>query len=104
MAEKQRLRDAKKKRVDKDEYADKLIVLQRRFFEIQLAYHRQGLRGVVVMEGQDAAGKGGAVKRMTELLDPRGYSVWATSAPTSEEKARHYLQRFWDKLPARGRL
>jgi polyphosphate kinase 2 (PPK2 family) len=57
---------------------------------------------VIVFEGWDAAGKGGAIKRITEKLDPRGYVVYPISAPEGEDKSRHYLYRFWRRLPERG--
>jgi AMP-polyphosphate phosphotransferase len=57
---------------------------------------------VVVMEGPDAAGKGGAIKRLLERLDPRLVRVHSTVKPTTEEYARHYLWRFWSKLPPYG--
>ena len=59
---------------------------------------------VIVFEGWDAAGKGGAIKRITEKLDPRGYVVYPISAPQGEDKTRHYLYRFWRRLPERGQI
>ena len=59
---------------------------------------------VMVFEGWDAAGKGGAIKRITEKLDPRGYVVYPISAPQGEDKTRHYLYRFWRRLPERGQI
>jgi polyphosphate kinase 2 (PPK2 family) len=59
---------------------------------------------VMVFEGWDAAGKGGAIKRITERLDPRGYVVYPISAPQGEEQTRHYLYRFWRRLPERGQI
>ena len=53
----------------------------------------------VVMEGWDASGKGGLVTRMNATLDPRFCKVWSIAAPTREEAARHYLWRFWQRLP-----
>jgi AMP-polyphosphate phosphotransferase len=55
-----------------------------------------------VFEGWDAAGKGGAIRRLTEKLDPRGFHVWPIGAPTAPEQGRHYLYRFWTKLPEPG--
>ena len=52
-----------------------------------------------MFEGWDASGKGGVIKRMTAELDPRYYDVWPIGAPTPEEKDRHFLWRFWNKLP-----
>jgi polyphosphate:AMP phosphotransferase len=64
---------------------------------------REKRRSVVaVFEGWDAAGKGGAVRRVTAALDARLYSVISVAAPTDEEKARHYLWRFWRHLPRDG--
>ena len=59
---------------------------------------------VIAFEGWDAAGKGGAIKRITEKLDPRGYVVYPISAPQGEDKTRHYLYRFWRRLPERGQI
>ncbi len=59
---------------------------------------------LAVFEGWDAAGKGGAIKRVTETLEPRGYTVSSFAAPRGEEKAHHYQWRFWRALPRRGHL
>ncbi len=59
---------------------------------------------VVVFEGWDAAGKGGAIRRVTSALDARSYHVVQVSAPTDEEKAQPYLWRFWRRVPRRGRV
>ena len=59
---------------------------------------------MLVMEGWDAAGKGGAIKRVTEHLDPRGFQVNPIGAPAPHEKRYHYLQRFWRKLPQYGQI
>lgn len=59
---------------------------------------------VLVFEGADAAGKGGAIRRITSALDARSYYVVPVAAPTDEEKARPYLWRFWRHLPKRGRV
>ncbi len=59
---------------------------------------------IVVFEGWDAAGKGGAIKRITEKLDPRGYVVYPISSPHGEDRTRHYLYRFWRRLPERGQI
>ena len=59
---------------------------------------------VWVFEGWDAAGKGGAIRRLCGLLDAAHYQVFPIPAPTPEEKARHYLWRFWNKVPAPGHL
>jgi polyphosphate kinase 2 (PPK2 family) len=59
---------------------------------------------LAMFEGWDAAGKGGAIKRITETLEPRGYTVSSFAAPRGEEKTHHYLWRFWRVLPRTGHL
>jgi polyphosphate kinase 2 (PPK2 family) len=59
---------------------------------------------VIVFEGWDAAGKGGAIKRITETLDPRGYVVYSIAAPQGDDKTHHYLWRFWRRLPEAGQI
>jgi polyphosphate kinase 2 (PPK2 family) len=59
---------------------------------------------VVVFEGNDAAGKGGAIRRVTAALDARQYHVIPIAAPTAEERSYPYLWRFWNHLPARGKF
>jgi polyphosphate kinase 2 (PPK2 family) len=59
---------------------------------------------VILFEGWDAAGKGGAIKRITEKLDPRGYVVYPISAPQGDDKTHHYLYRFWRRLPECGQI
>ena len=88
---------------DKKEYEKTLADLQLGILKAELRTREAGRGVVVAFEGWDAAGKGGAIKRLTEKLDPRGYQVHAIGAPTDEEKKHHYLWRFWDKLPPRGR-
>src|SRR6185503_15553062 len=60
---------------------------------------QQGLSCVFAFEGWDAAGKGGAIRRLTQPLDPRLYEVHPIAAPEGEDKAKHYLYRFWRRLP-----
>jgi polyphosphate kinase 2 (PPK2 family) len=59
---------------------------------------------LVAFEGNDAAGKGGAIRRVTEAVDPRAYRVVQVGAPTEEERAQPYLWRFWRHVPAHGRM
>ncbi|HWI85171.1 MAG TPA: polyphosphate kinase, partial [Sphingomonas sp.] len=77
-----------------------LARLQHRLEKIQVAHIVHAKRSVVMVEGWDAAGKGGIIKRMTALLDPRYCRVWSIAAPTAEEKGHHFLWRFWVRLPA----
>jgi AMP-polyphosphate phosphotransferase len=86
------------------EYQSRLKELQIRMLSIQEAYRRDGRRAIIVFEGRDAAGKGGTIKRLIERLDPRGIHVWQIGAPEAEEQARHYLFRFWEKLPVPGSI
>jgi len=88
----------------KAEYEKRLRELEYRMRAISLAYRDQGRSAVLVFEGWDAAGKGGAIRRLTGELDPRGYRVWPIGAPSEEERGHHYLHRFWTRLPARGTL
>jgi polyphosphate kinase 2 (PPK2 family) len=66
--------------------------------------YQQNRPVVIVFEGWDAAGKGGVIKRITEKLDPRGFVVYPISAPHGEDKSKHYLYRFWRRLPERGSI
>ena len=70
------------KHVGRKEYETKLARLQVRLKELSLAYQSQKRRAVIVLEGWDAAGKGGVIRRMHWPLDPRGLKVWPISAPT----------------------
>jgi polyphosphate kinase 2 (PPK2 family) len=78
--------------------------MQGRLAQVQRRAGRRGVSLVVVFEGWDAAGKGGAIRRLTSALDPRVYRVIPVAAPTDEERARHYLWRFWRHLPRAGRV
>lgn len=88
----------KGKKFDGD-YDKELKRLQQRLSHVQAAYIAQGARAILVFEGWDAAGKGGAISRLTAELDPRYFEVWPIGAPTREEKERHFLWRFWQRLP-----
>lgn len=85
-------------------YEKALKGLQKQILAIQQAYYHQKRRAIIVFEGWDAAGKGGAIRRLTEKLDPRGFNVYPISAPTPEEQGRHYLYRFQSRLPTPGSL
>lgn len=80
-------------------YGEALKTLQERLERVQAAHITHAQRSVIMLEGWDAAGKGGIIKRMTALLDPRYFEVWPIGAPSDEEKARHFLWRFWKRLP-----
>jgi polyphosphate kinase 2 (PPK2 family) len=82
------------------DFDHELEKLQKRLEKIQVAHILHKKRSVVMLEGWDAAGKGGIIKRMTGLLDPRYYKVWPIGTPTEEEQGHHFLWRFWTRLPA----
>jgi len=86
------------------EYEQRLKSLQNNLQLVQQAYLGTAERAVVVLEGWDTAGKGGVVRRLGWALDPRSFKVHPISAPSSRERAQHYLQRFWEKLPQRGEI
>ncbi|OGQ92228.1 MAG: polyphosphate kinase [Deltaproteobacteria bacterium RIFOXYA12_FULL_58_15] len=87
-----------------DKYEEKLNELQLLMLRIQRSYHQNKHRAVILFEGWDAGGKGGAIKRLTEKLDPRGYAVYPIGAPSAEDQGRHYLYRFWQRLPSPGEI
>ena len=88
----------------KDDYRRELAHWQGRLNKLsrQPGFDKHSV--VVVFEGNDAAGKGGAVRRLTAALDARLYKVIPVASPTEEERAQPYLWRFWRHLPRRGRL
>lgn len=81
------------------DYDETLAELQERLAHIQAAYIAHRKRAVIAVEGWDASGKGGTIRRLTGRWDPRFFEVWPIGAPTPEAKARHFLWRFWSKLP-----
>ena len=90
--------------LDKKGYSQQMAKLQVRLGRLSRLAAQKGMSTVVVLEGPDAAGKGGAIRRLCGQLDAAHYQVFPTPAPTPEEKARHYLWRFWNKVPAPGHL
>ena len=88
----------------KEDYKKRLSVLQKELTRLQNEMYLKRIPVVVALEGWDAAGKGGAIKRLTEPLDPRGYEVVPTAAPNDIEKAHHYLWRFWRAMPKDGHM
>ena len=91
-------------RLSEKGYEKQLGALQQRLMAIQEAYFLQNRRAIIVFEGPDAAGKGGAIRRLTTKLDPRLCKAWPIAAPTPEEQGRHYLARFFARLPAPGTI
>ena len=90
--------------LDRNSYVRELTRRQIQLRELGYQVYQRKRPVVLVFEGWDAAGKGGAIKRITEKLDPRGYVVYPISAPQGEDKTRHYLYRFWRRLPERGQI
>lgn len=88
----------------REEYDRWKKVLQADLHQLGYQVYVQKVPVVIVFEGWDAAGKGGVIKRLTEKIDPRGYVVWPIAAPTGEDKERHYLYRFWRRLPEQGQI
>jgi polyphosphate kinase 2 (PPK2 family) len=96
--------DLEKRLRDKDAYEEELEELQEKLFHQQIARYLAKRRAILVFEGWDAAGKGGAIRRLTALMDPRGYKVWPIGAPRDAEARQHYLWRFWTRLPEHGEI
>jgi polyphosphate kinase 2 (PPK2 family) len=92
------------RQLERAEYIRQLARRQIQLRELGWQVYRQKRTVVIVFEGWDAAGKGGVIKRITEKLDPRGYVVYPISAPHGEDKSKHYLYRFWRRLPERGTI
>ena len=78
--------------------------LQLQILRIQQGIWHQKKRAILVFEGFDAAGKGGVIHRLTESLDPRGFHVHPIGPPEGDEQQKHYLYRFWQRLPAPGTI
>ena len=90
--------------VSDTKYRKDLKEKQQQFRELQYKLYTVRRPMVIVFEGQDASGKGGAIKRITQKLDPRGYEVNPTAAPNDWERAHHYLYRFWSQFPKAGHV
>jgi AMP-polyphosphate phosphotransferase len=88
----------------KGDYAADLIALQNRLARIQAAHIAHGHKSIILLEGWDAAGKGGIIQRLCGEWDPRYFEVWPISAPTQAEKDHHFLWRFWQRVPARRNI
>jgi polyphosphate kinase len=92
-------------RLGKDcDYEKELRRLQVELAKLQEWIRHEGLRVVAIFEGRDAAGKGGAIKRITDTLNPRICRVVALGTPTEREKAQWYFQRYVTHLPAAGEM
>jgi polyphosphate kinase 2 (PPK2 family) len=90
--------------LDEKAYFRELARLQERLRVIQQAYLKSGHSAAIVFEGWDAAGKGGTIRCMSSALDARGFKVWPISAPRQYYLERHYLARFFERLPPHGAI
>ena len=86
------------KRLEREDYKQQVLECQMCLRELTRQLYLQQRSLVVVGEGWDAAGKGGAIRRFTEKIDPRGYQVYSIGPPEGEDKTHHYLWRFWRRL------
>ena len=87
-----------------EEYDTQLDALQDELRELHNELYRKKIPVIIAYEGWDAAGKGGNIKRITSALDPRGCEVQPIASPEPHEKARHFLWRFWTRLPKDGHI
>lgn len=94
----------KDKSLTEEEYHEKLQSLQAELKELHNRLYKKRIPVIIAYEGWDAAGKGGNIKRITESLDPRGFEVHPIASPEPHEKARHFLWRFWTRLPKTGHI
>ena len=92
------------KELTEEEYRSELKTCQKRLKELHNELYRKKIPVIIAYEGWDAAGKGGNIKRIAAALDPRGYEVQPIASPEPHEKARHYLWRFWTRLPKDGHI
>jgi polyphosphate:AMP phosphotransferase len=90
--------------IQKGEYRTLLATEQGRMNRLQHLAREQKVSTILVFEGWDAAGKGGAIRRLNAALDSRGVRVVPIAAPTDEERAQHYMWRFWRHLSRAGRV
>ncbi|TDO87585.1 polyphosphate kinase 2 [Enemella evansiae] len=97
-------KSGRRKRMDKSLYEAELFRLQGELVKLQEWVKATGQRVVIVFEGRDAAGKGGAIKRVTEYLNPRVASIVALPAPTERQRSQWYFQRYVENLPAAGEI
>ena len=88
----------------KEEYRKRLEQLQKKMEKLHGELYRRRIPVVLGFEGWDAGGKGGAIKRLTQKMDPRGYVVHPTASPNDIERAHHYLWRFWVDMPKAGHI
>ncbi|MBQ4232181.1 MAG: polyphosphate:AMP phosphotransferase [Lachnospiraceae bacterium] len=92
------------KTISNEDYKKELSRLQKKLSKLHNELYRRRIPVVIAYEGWDAAGKGGNIKRIAAALDPRGYEVHPIASPEPHEKARHFLWRFFTRLPKDGHI
>jgi polyphosphate kinase len=92
------------RKLTRKQYNKELVRLQEELVRMAEWVHQQGLRVIVLFEGRDTAGKGGTIKRIMALLNPRYCKVVALGTPTDREKSQWYFQRYIEHLPAAGEM
>lgn len=88
----------------KQSYKSQLEKYQGRLFQLAREAHDRKISSVIVLEGWDAGGKGGLIRRIIPAMDARNYQIIPIAAPTDEERAHHYLWRFWRHIPRAGQV
>lgn len=88
----------------REEYKEQIDKLQKKLERLHGELYRRRIPLIIGFEGWDAGGKGGAIRRLTSHLDPRGYQVIPTAAPNDIEKKHHYLWRFYNQMPKAGHI
>jgi polyphosphate kinase 2 len=96
--------DEKRGRMKNKEYEEHLKKLDAELVKLQMWTQREGLRIVILFEGRDSAGKGGAIKAITERVSPRVFRIVAMPSPTEREKSQLYIQRYMAHMPAAGEI
>jgi len=91
-------------KLDKKTYNTELLKYQGKLNKLSRQAHEMKRSSILVFEGWDAGGKGGAIRRLTHAIDARNYQVIPVAAPTDEEKLHHYLWRFWRHIPRAGQV
>jgi polyphosphate kinase 2 (PPK2 family) len=91
-------------RLEKEEYERRLKKLQSQVHLLGFEVYQKKRPVIILYEGPDASGKGGNIRRVTEQLDPRGFVVWPIGPPHGDDRERHYLFRFWRRIPEQGQI
>jgi polyphosphate kinase 2 (PPK2 family) len=92
------------RKISKKEYKKQLPRLQRKLYDLETAAWKAGVPSIILFEGWDAAGKGTAIRTLTQRLDPRGFKLYPIRAARTFEKMHPWLWRFWLKLPNYGEM